>query len=210
MDFYRFAVPGFEGSDRVGFLDIESEKVPVLDPPEGWPEWKGGKPCPSRHRAFMIGLGWVQDGRYLCEIVAGAEQDLVYWVSAMSLFFDEFHYNSRNRFDEAVLKGQFANARRRLFTGTPPWPHVAPSLEVNWVQITKDHVLPRLHPDDVSSKECPEIWNERPLFRPKVILHNFLDILGMPVTEGWKYPEETVHSIISGEVDFKDFQVKEF
>jgi hypothetical protein len=101
-------------------VDIECEKI------RGPWVWLSGEANSLRWKPVMIGTGYYSDGFIGINIASSDnEAEMIKWLENDIDELDSdlpIHYDSRNRFDEMVLKGRFINARRPLAEENGEWP----------------------------------------------------------------------------------------
>lgn len=123
MKTWMMELPAFESFKKPTLtIDLETEKV------KGAFRWASGEKNSRRWKPFMVGLSFCCDNRI--EILVAYsfdESELIDWICEELPIYgsntgDKIFMNSRNKFDEMVLKGRFINARRKLAELPGNWP----------------------------------------------------------------------------------------
>lgn len=178
----------FEGSV---YLDIETIKT---DAPKGWPQKR-------RWRTFMVGLGFVMDGKFCVEVLATDDEKAMMKLVAERIRGKRVVYGATREFDEMVLKGRFTNARRAHHPTPGPWPNVS-NVPCSWDNIGKImRAVGRIkRTEDIESKNAPVVWSESEDVS-SVVRHNALDVLETMLAD-WKV-QVTERFVKSIEAEFK-------
>lgn len=103
-------------------FDLETVKCRGNEP---W-RWFGGKTASKRWVPFAAGFAMAEKGESQIEIAWSFDElEMMKWISRKLLQYGQFGitYNSRNRFDEMVVKGRFIHARTGLAAGPGHWPN---------------------------------------------------------------------------------------
>lgn len=147
------------------YFDIETRKHAV---PPGLTS--RGRPVTLRWQCFMIGYAIGNARPYLLE----DEYEGALWAAFEGVLrvhhVTEIVYGATRKFDEAIARGTFINARREFLDEPGPWPHLDTKLAD---KITWTNIGPEANPDGLS-KLVPQLYVTNPA---KVRKHCLEDII---------------------------------
>lgn len=177
-------------------FDIEAEKI------AGKFRWGSGERNGKRWKPFMVGFGTSLDNRVEIEVSCSFdEMALVELVDENLEFYASntdglVYQNTRNLFDERVMKGTFINARRLAAKLPGDWP--VASLEGLNFRNVPSFQFPKIpRSEDINWWEYPSLARDDD-FRiyahcARDILENLLRIEGSPIDQYrgfWDDPEK--------------------
>lgn len=173
----QIQVPGVF-DPRVGFVDVETEKV--LTPDDYW--MPNGERLAKRWSVIAAGIA--SDG--LIEIVyEGDEEERLRELGWRCAGLTELRYSATRQFDEMVLRGRFTNARRAHLP-EPTFPAMPGAERAKWKNCTRKEFPPSRH-NDMESKLVPAYWAQGA--RKKVLAHLLRDVVELILLFGNPDPE---------------------
>ena len=160
----------------IAFLDLETRKKEVRPP-----FLSRNRPVTKRWETIVIGYCFEEGKPHT--ISGGPEQEM--WDLFEELIdgqeVDTIVYAATRKFDEAIARGTFINARREYLDEPGPWPRLRSAQKRTWINIGPEGVS---NPDGLSA-QVPVLWEKGEI--NTVLKHCREDVLNLRLRYNERY-----------------------